>query len=169
MSITIRPILPSDIGRVLDLLREFAQFEKLSEYCTATPERFYTALFGEQANVSGLVAADGEQIIAYAIFYPNFATFRGERGLYLEDIYVTRSHQRRGIGRMLLGELGRICAERGYERIDFQVLDWNANAIDFYRSLGAVSSDGETHFIFRNEALRGLAGGRNSEGSGMPL
>jgi ribosomal protein S18 acetylase RimI-like enzyme len=150
-------MLPSDVDRVLDLLREFAEFEKLSEYCTATPERFHAALFGANAFVSGLVAQDDGNIVAYTIFYPNFATFRGERGLYLEDIYITASHQRKGIGKMLLSELARVCLARGFERIDFQVLDWNVNAIDFYRSLGAISSDGETHFVFRGEPVRELA------------
>lgn len=157
MSVTIRQLLPADIEQVLGLLREFAEFEKLSEYCTATPERFYAALFGEASIVSGLVAADAGTIVAYALFYPNFASFRGERGLYLEDIYITPTHQRTGLGRKLLAELARTCLERGYERIDFQVLDWNTNAIDFYRSLGAVSNDDETHFKFGIQPINKLA------------
>ena len=71
---------------------------------------------------------------AYSIFYPNFASFRGQRGMYLEDIYISPDYRGRGIGEAMLREIARIAAAHGFERIDFQVLDWNKPAIDFYES-----------------------------------
>jgi len=158
MSISIRSIQPDDIADVLVLLREFAEYEKLSEYCTATEERFRTALFGDDAVVRGLVAVAGEALAGYALFYPSFSSFRGERGMYLEDIYIAPEFRGGGTGKMMLKEIVRVAAERGFERIDFQVLDWNTNAVEFYKKLGAVSNDEETHFKFSGKAFDTLAG-----------
>lgn len=148
---------PEDIPGVLELLREFAEYEKLSEYCTATDARFHQALFGETPVVDGLVATSGETLAGYALFYPSFSSFRGERGMYLEDIYLSPNFRGGGNGKALLTGVARIAAERGFERIDFQVLDWNTAAIDFYKKLGAEYHDGETHFKFAGDAFRSLA------------
>ncbi len=90
-------------------------------------------------------------------FYPNFSSFRGERGIYLEDIYIKPEFRGAGAGKLLLSEVARIAAERGFERMDFQVLDWNTPAIEFYKRLGAVCNADETHFKFSGEAFAALA------------
>lgn len=158
MSLLIRKMEPGDIAGVLELLREFAEYEKLSEYCTATAERFHVALFGDAPVAQGLVAHSGDVLAGYALFYPNFSSFRGECGMYLEDIYLKPEFQGGGNGKAMLQEVARIAAVRGFERIDFQVLDWNASAIGFYKKLGAVSNDDETHFKFSGEAFVALTG-----------
>ncbi|MFN6964524.1 MAG: GNAT family N-acetyltransferase [Pyrinomonadaceae bacterium] len=158
MNVTIRKARPDDIAGIHRLMREFAEFEKLLEYFRVTEQRLADVLFGDEAFVECLVAQSGDDLCGYAIFYPNFATFSGERGLYLEDIYIERARRGGGLGRALLGEIARTALERGLERIDFQVLDWNVPAIGFYRDLGAVANDGETHFKFGSEALARLAG-----------
>ena len=148
---------PGDIAEVLALLRNFAEYEKLSEYCTATADRFRVALFGDGAVVQGLVAHSGDVLAGYALFYPNFSSFRAELGMYLEDIYLRPEYQGGGNGKAMVQEIARIAADRGFERIDFQVLDWNTPAIEFYKKLGAVSNDEETHFKFSGDAFATLA------------
>ena len=148
---------PNDIAGVLELLKEFADYEKLSDYCTATEERFHAALFGNYSAVQGLVAFRGNALAGYSLFYPNFSSFRGERGMYLEDIYIKPDFRGGGSGKLMLQEIASIAAARGFERIDFQVLDWNTPAIEFYKNLGAVSNDEETHFKFSGEAFEALA------------
>lgn len=157
MELSIRNLCPEDLAAVISLLREFAAFENLSEYCTATEERLHRAMFGDEAVVEGLIAFDGETPVGYALFYPNFSSFRGQRGLHLEDIFVTGSHRGKGVGLGLLKETARIAASRGFERIDFHVLDWNTPAVKFYKNLGAVCNAEETHFKFTDSAFDQLA------------
>jgi len=153
----IRKISTTDLPDILALMREFAAYEDLSEYCTANEERLGSAMFGKNAYVEGLVATDQDALVGYALFYPCFASFRSERGFYLEDIYVKPDHQRSGTGLLILKEIARTAADRGMERIDFQVLDWNQRAVNFYKKHGAVSNPEETHFKFSGDAFRSLA------------
>ena len=98
---------PEHVGEILALLREFAEYENLSQYVEATEEKLRAALFGEDRAAEALVAADGERAVGYAVFYPNFATFRGQRGYYLEDIYISANYRKKGLGAMMLKEIAR--------------------------------------------------------------
>lgn len=155
--LSIRAAKPENIAQILFLLREFAEYENLLNYCEVTEERLKIALFGETKVADAIVAFDGETIVGYAVFYPNFATFRGQRGFYLEDIYITKIARGKGLGEMMLKHIARIAGSRGFERIDFQVLEWNAAAIGFYEKLGAERNDEERHFKFGGEAFQKLA------------
>jgi GNAT superfamily N-acetyltransferase len=157
MSISIRAIQPEDLSAVITLMREFAVYEDLADYCDVTVERLHRAMFDKRGFVKGLAAFTGDQMIGYALFYPCFASFRGELGMYLEDIYIQNDHRRDGTGLMLLKEIARAAAELGMERIDFQVLDWNTPAVTFYKKHGAVGNDGETHFKFSGTAFSTLS------------
>lgn len=152
-----------DLPEVLRLLSEFAAYENLSEYCTATEGRFAAALFEKGSVAEGLVCESSDTLVGYAIFYPRFTTFRGELGFYLEDIYISQEYRGGGLGKMLLAEIAKRAAARGFERIDFQVMNRNTPAINFYRSLGAESNDGETHFKFAGGAFQALASGVDHE------
>ena len=153
----IRPIKPEDCGSVVLLLREFAAFEDQNQYSEVTKDRLHTAMFGEGSVVEGLIACDGERAVGCALFYPSFSSFRGQRGLYLEDLYVKAEYRGTGLGRSMLREIARIAAAKGCERIDFLVLDQNAPAIQFYENLAAVRDDDERHFKFTDEAFIKLA------------
>lgn len=143
---------------VLALMKELAIYENLSSYCTITEERLHSAMFGANALVDGLLALDGEIAVGYALFYPNFSSFRGELGFHLDDLYVKGEYRGKGIGELMLKEIAREAASRGFERIDFNVLDWNSDAIEFYKKRGAVRNDEERHFKFSGDAVRRLAG-----------
>ena len=157
MSITIRNIKENDLAAVVDLMQSFAEYENLAEYCTVTTERLYRAMFSSEAVVEGLIAYDDETPIAYALFHPNFSSFRGEMGLYLEDIYILTEYRRHKLGLQMLSKIASIAKLRGLERIDFLVLDWNTPAVNFYLKHGAESYDGESHFKFAGEAFAHLA------------
>jgi ribosomal protein S18 acetylase RimI-like enzyme len=154
---SIRRAKPVDVPGIISLMRDFAEFEKLLENFEITKEKLSEVLFGEDAFVQCMVAEDSGDLAAYAIFYPSFASFRCQRGMYLEDLYVSSQHRGRRLGETMLCEIAKIAAARGFERIDFQVLDWNKPAIDFYVKHGAVRDDVERHFKFTDQAFRRLS------------
>ncbi|MBC7899495.1 MAG: GNAT family N-acetyltransferase [Saprospiraceae bacterium] len=157
MSIEIREATEQDLAGIIGLMREFAEYEKLAEYFDITEVKLSRVLFGDGTFVECLVAADGENLMAYALFYPCFASFRGESGFYLEDIFITADHRGRSVGEIMLRKIAAKAKARGYERIDFQVLDWNKPAINFYEKLGATGNFDESHFKFSGKAFENLA------------
>ncbi|MFL6467974.1 MAG: GNAT family N-acetyltransferase [Pyrinomonadaceae bacterium] len=158
MSINIRAIERGDLQHVLELMREFARYEDLESSLEVTEERLSAAMFDEGAFVEGLIAFNSDTPIGYAIFYPNFLTFRGQRGYFLEDLYVAQESRASGLGKAFLSLIAKMAQKRGFERIDFLVLDWNETAIGFYQKLGAVRSTDERHFKFTDNAFRQLCG-----------
>lgn len=158
MTIRIENATPDKIPQIYALMREFAEYEKLLDSFEATESRLETALFGDGKAADAILAFDDEKPVAYAVFFPTLATFRGQRGFFLEDLYITGDYRGQGLGELMLKYIARLAKARGFERIDFQVLEWNAPAIGFYESLGAVRDDEERHFKFTDEAFQKLAG-----------
>lgn len=157
MTLKIKKAELENVPQIIALLREFAEYENLSEFVEITKERLKIALFGEGKTAEAIVAFDGETPIGYAVFYPNFSTFRGQRGFYLEDIYITKSFRKKGVGEMMLKFIANLAKSRGFERIDFLVLEWNSPAVEFYKKLGAIRDEEERHFKFTDEAFQKLA------------
>jgi ribosomal protein S18 acetylase RimI-like enzyme len=152
----IREAQISDVPAIISLLADFAAFENLSEYLTISEADLQEAMFGEGSFVEGLICEVDGDTAGFAIFYPRFSSFRGQRGYYLEDIYVDSAYRGRGFGEALLREIARKGKARGFERIDFQVLEWNSAAIEFYKALGAVIEDEDKHLKFVDEAFERL-------------
>jgi len=148
---------PDDVETLLDLVVELAQFERLSHEVVATPADLHAALFGPAANVEAVLARAETEVVGFALWFHNFSTFVGRRGLYLEDLYVRPAHRGKGYGRALLGHLARIAVERGCGRMEWAVLDWNERAIDFYRGLGAEPQDAWKIFRLTGTALGRVA------------
>ncbi len=142
--------------QIIEMIREFAAFEKLSEFCEVTEASLTEAMFGANPCVEGLMAFDGEVPVGYALFYENFSSFRGQRGFYLEDLYVKNEFRGRRIGEEFLKNLAQVARSRNFKRIDFQVLEWNEPAIKFYEKLGAIRDETERHFKFTDEAFEEL-------------
>lgn len=134
----IRPARRHDVATVLALIRELAHFERLDHLCVATEKDIDAALFGLRPRAEVLIARKGSEAAAFALFFHNFSTFLGRPGLWLEDLYVRPEFRRQGCAKALLRSLAGIALERGCGRFEWAVLDWNAAAIDFYRSLGAA-------------------------------
>jgi GNAT superfamily N-acetyltransferase len=143
---SIRPAELRDVAPIVQLIRELAEFERLTHLLQVTPEKLRPHLFGEKPVVEALVAelpsgqvAEGESpVVAFALFFTNFSTFLAQPGLYLEDLYVKPQHRSAGIGRALLVRLAKLAVERQYGRFEWSVLDWNENAIRFYEKMGAT-------------------------------
>jgi GNAT superfamily N-acetyltransferase len=156
-AVLIRPARPEDAEVLVTLLRELAVYEKLEPYALATPDDFRRHLFGpDPAAEAALAEADGEPV-GYAVWFPTFSTFRGQRGLYLEDLFVKKAYRGRGIGKMLLALVARRAIEQGCARVEWSVLDWNTPSIGFYRALGARPMDDWTVYRIDDEPLRQLA------------
>ena len=134
----IRPAAPADCEPIVALIRELAEFERLSHLVVVTPESLRTHLFGPQPAAQALVAEHGGAIVAFALYFTNFSTFLGRPGLYLEDLYVQPAHRGQGLGGALLRHLARLALQRGCGRFEWSVLDWNARAIGFYEKMGAT-------------------------------
>jgi GNAT superfamily N-acetyltransferase len=129
---------PADVPAVLEMIRGLAEFERLAHLCVATETQLSHALFGPDSTVEVVVAWKGAETAGFALFFPNFSTFLGRPGLYLEDLFVRPEFRGRGYGRALLIHLARLAVERGCGRFEWAVLDWNERAIGFYRALGAT-------------------------------
>jgi diamine N-acetyltransferase len=137
VSVAIRPARPADAGLIYSLIRELADYERLSHEVDSTEQRIAAALFAPQPRVfCDLAEWDGAPA-GFALWFLNFSTFRGRHGLYLEDIFVRPALRGKGIGKALMRNLARHCVERGYARFEWTVLDWNKPSIEFYRSIGA--------------------------------
>ena len=133
--IAIRFATPDDAGLLLQLIRELAAYERAPSAVVATDEDLRRFGFGPEWQFEALLAfLDGEPA-GFALFHPRFSTWLGRPGVYLEDLYVTQTARGKGVGRRLMTRLAAVAVERGWERIDFQVLDWNP-ARGFYRRLG---------------------------------
>ena len=134
----IAPAHPDDVPAIHGMIRELAEYEKLSDLVVSTEADVARALFGDAPAVEVVLGrADGIPV-AFALYFHNFSTFLGRRGLYLEDLFVRPAFRRIGYGRALLVHLARLARERGCGRFEWAVLDWNVSAIAFYESLGAT-------------------------------
>ncbi|QQC63958.1 GNAT family N-acetyltransferase [Paraburkholderia ginsengisoli] len=138
MPATIRTAAPADTGAIFALTYELAEFENLTHVFVATEEGLLDALFGARPSIEALVAEDAGRIVGCALFFHNYSSFAGKRGLYLEDIYVQPSQRGSGLGTALLRRLAALAVERQCARFEWTVLDWNKPAIDFYQKLGAT-------------------------------
>ncbi len=157
MNFQIIKAFENDVPRIVEMIREFAAFENLSDYCEVTEENLRAAMFDENLSVEGLMAFNDDKPIGYALFYKNFSSFRGQRGLYLEDLYIIPEYRGQKIGEAFLAKLAQIAKSRNFVRIDFLVLDWNEPAIKFYKKLGAEMNADERHFRFVGEAFEQLS------------
>ena len=156
--ITFRYATRDDVPVLLALIRELAEFEQLLDQVRADESTLTEELFGSRRVAEALLAEEGGEAVAFAVFFHNFSTFVGRAGLWLEDLYVRPHARRRGIGRALITFVARIAVERKCGRFEWSVLDWNTRAIDFYRSLGAVAMDEWTTQRVTGEALQRLGG-----------
>lgn len=153
MSTAIRPITPADLERAVALVHELAAYERAPEECHLTVAQLETALFGDAPALFGHVATVDDEVVGVALWFLNFSTWRGTHGIYLEDLYVRPGHRGLGLGRALLQTLAAECVARGFDRLEWTVLDWNEPALGFYRSLGAVGMDEWTVHRLTADAL----------------
>ena len=153
----IRPATVDDLSIVLAFIRELADYEHLSHLVTATEIGLKDSLFGARPGAEVLLGLEDNTLVGFAVYFHNFSTFLGVRGLWLEDLYVRPAYRRRGHGRRLLLEVAKIAHDRGCGRFEWAALDWNEPAIRFYRALGARTLDDWTIFRVAGPSLDTLA------------
>jgi len=134
----IRAARPGDLPAIRTMIAALAEYEKLAHLCIASETDLAEALFGSHPAAEVLIATGNGQPAGFALFFHNFSTFLGRRGLWLEDLFVLPAHRRRGCAQALLRSLAAIAVERRCGRFEWAVLDWNAPAIAFYESLGGT-------------------------------
>ena len=147
-----------DVPVILRMIGALAEYEKLSHEVTATEDGLRATLFGARPAADVIIAYAGETPAGFALFFPNYSTFLGKPGLYLEDLFVLPEWRGHGFGLGLMRHLAKIAVERGCGRFEWSVLDWNAPAIGFYNSLGAKLMDGWSIVRVTGDALVKLAG-----------
>lgn len=128
----------NDIPLILSFIKKIAEYEKLSHEVIATEESLRKSLFGERANAEVVFAYQNNEPIAYAVYFFNFSTFVGKRGLYLEDIFVLPEFRKLGIGKILFTYLMQYAIDKNCGRMEWAVLDWNEPALNFYNKIGAT-------------------------------
>ena len=155
--LSIRPATIDDVPLIRALIAELAEYERLADAAVATDDDLRAQLFGPAPAAEVLIGeVDGEPA-GFALFFHNFSTFLGKRGLYLEDLFVRPAARGVGLGKHLMAALARIAVQRDCGRFEWSVLDWNAPAIGFYRRIGAVGMDEWTVQRLEGEALHALA------------
>jgi GNAT superfamily N-acetyltransferase len=163
--IRIEPATESQAPLILEFIRGLAEYEKLADEVVATEESLRRSLFGPRPDAEVVIAYADEQPAGFALFFHNYSTFLGRRGLYLEDLFVKPAFRGIGIGRALLRHLARLALDRGCGRLEWWVLDWNEPAIRFYEALGARPMSDWTIYRLSGPALAALAGGTSSRNS----
>jgi GNAT superfamily N-acetyltransferase len=157
VSLLIRAARPADSALIFALVRELADYEKLSAEVEASEEQIAAALFADAPRLYCEIAEwDGEPA-GFSVWFLNFSTFRGRHGIYIEDIYVKAAYRGRGIGKALMARLARRCVDEGYGRCEWAVLDWNAPSLRFYQSIGAQVMDAWKICRLSGEALEKFA------------
>jgi len=136
--LNIRPAQEKDIDAIFELILGLAAYEQLSDRVTGNTELLRSHLFGDRPCAEAIVAEFDRQVVGFALFFPTYSTFLTQPGIHLEDVFVQPEYRRQGVGKALMTAIAKIAHDRGCGRLEWSVLEWNQNAIEFYQSLGAT-------------------------------
>lgn len=153
---TIRPAKENEAGLILEFIKKLAVYEKCSDEVVADEATIYNSIFVEKA-AEVVFAEEDDVVIGFALFFHNFSTFVGRKGLYLEDLFIIPEKRGLGYGKALLKYLANIAVERNCGRMEWICLDWNAPSLAFYRSIGAVPLDEWTVQRMTEKVVKGFA------------
>lgn len=153
----IRAATPADVPVILELIHALAVYEKLESDAVAKPDDLATHLFGARPYAECLLADEAGIVVGFALFFHNYSTFRGQPGIYLEDLFVKLEYRGHGYGKALFVELAKLAVDRKCVRLEWAVLDWNAPSIAFYERLGAIPLNEWTTYRLTGDAMRTLA------------
>ena len=153
---TIRPVKETEAGLILEFIKKLAEYEKCSDEVVADEATIYNSIFVEKAAEVVFAEEDGV-VIGFALFFHNFSTFVGRKGLYLEDLFIIPEKRGLGYGKAILKYLANIAVERHCGRMEWICLDWNAPSLAFYRSIGAIPMDEWTVQRMHEEVVKSFA------------
>ena len=152
----IRPASPEDVPAILAMIAELADYERAPHEAVATEAQLRSALFGPAPAVYAHVAVDNDEPVGFALWFLNYSTWTGTSGIHLEDLYVRPRARGTGAGGALLAALADICVRRGYQRLEWVMLDWNP-AAEFYAAIGATVTADWLPYRLAGDALHRLA------------
>jgi GNAT superfamily N-acetyltransferase len=157
--LSIRPAIKADIPLILEFIRDLAEYEREPSKAVATPEDLLRDGFtpGSAPKFRVVIAEWESKAAGFALFFYNYSTWNGRPGIYLEDLFVRPAFRGKGIGKALLAHLAKIAVEEKCSRLEWQVLDWNTPAIEFYKSLGALHMKEWFNMRVTGDALPALA------------
>jgi GNAT superfamily N-acetyltransferase len=153
----IRAATPADVPVIAQLIRDLAEYERLAHTVSFDEASLREHLFGARPFAEVLLAEQGGVVVGFALFFHNFSTFRGQPGIYLEDLFVKPENRGHGHGKALLKALAKLAVERDCGRLEWSVLNWNEPAIEFYKSLEAKPMDEWTVYRLTGDSMRHLA------------
>jgi len=153
----IRLATEADVPQILGLVKELAEYEKAPNEVIATELDIHESLFKPDSVTNCHVAEVDKKIVGIAVWFLNYSTWLGKEGIYLEDLYVKPEYRKNGIGLNLMKTLAKICVDRGYDRFQWAVLDWNEPSIKFYDSIGASPMTDWISYRLSGEALKQFA------------
>jgi GNAT superfamily N-acetyltransferase len=159
MPVSVRPATIADLPLIVALIRDLAEYERLSDKVCFDEATLGEHLFGPRPYAEAVIGEVDATPQGFALFFHNFSTFEGRAGIYLEDLFVRPAARGRGLGKALLLHLARLAVARGCARFEWSVLDWNEPAIGFYRKLGARPMDEWTVMRLDGDALAAFVGG----------
>ena len=158
-NVDLRPATVGDVALILGFIKELAAYEKAADEVVATESGLRASLFGEGARARALICrVDGEDA-GFAVYFFNYSTWQGRKGLYLEDLYVTPALRGSGAGKAVLKQLAGIAVAEGCGRFEWSVLDWNEPALKFYESIGASPMPEWVKHRLAGKALQDFARG----------
>lgn len=157
--VNIRPATPEDIGLIFDFVCELAVYEKARQQVTTNEKHLHEALFGDRPRAYSLICEVDDEPAGFAVYFYNFSTWLGKYGLFLEDLYISPQFRGLGAGKGLLQHLARQAVAEGCGRLEWNVLDWNQPAIDFYESCGALAMREWLGYRLQGDALSTFAAG----------
>ncbi len=155
--LNIRPATPEDIPLILQFIRDLAEYEREPQAAVATEDDLLRDGWGPQPRFRCLIAEWADEPAGFAFFFYNYSTWQGRPGLYLEDLFVRPAYRGKGIGKAMLVYLAQVAVRENCGRFQWQVLDWNTPAIDFYKALGAEVMTEWLTMRVTGEALERLA------------
>ncbi|GLX83711.1 GNAT family N-acetyltransferase [Thalassotalea eurytherma] len=156
-TLTIENAKIENSALILRFVTELARYEKAEHEVLATEADIKTSLFSEHSTTHAVICYLNNQPIGFAVYFFNYSTWLGKNGLYLEGLYVSPEHRNIGAGKALLKHLANIAVSKGCGRFEWSVLDWNEPAINFYKSIGAVSQDEWVGYRLSGQALKTFA------------
>ncbi|SEI88717.1 L-amino acid N-acyltransferase YncA [Alkalibacterium gilvum] len=153
---SIRFAEPKDVSLILDMIKELAVYEKMLDEVVATEKNIRENVF-EKKRVEVIIGEYEDEPVAFALFFPNFSTFLGKPGIYLEDLYIKPEMRGKGLGKKIFTFLAKLTRERNFKRLEWVCLDWNETSIGFYKKMGARPMDEWTTYRMQGKALDALA------------
>lgn len=157
MSITIRQAVAADAEAIFAMIVDLAVYEKARDEVKTSPDEIVATLFGPESVTEALICEDNGVMIGYCVFFTSYSTWLGCNGLYVEDLYVSPDARGKGAGKAVLKYIAQLAVQRGCQRVEWSVLDWNQPAIDFYKSLGALPQSEWVRYRLTGDALQKFA------------